>query len=141
MDSGFSRRDLLQLTGAAAISAVPAEAADIPGPRMEAANTPKICLEMGSGGLAAGNFDDAGIRRVRQLGVSYALTGGPRIPWQEADLRARIEKLKAGGITLYNMMIGGFNKTLYGKPGRDEEIELVRQSIRAAGKVGLPVVE
>ena len=47
----------------------------------------------------------------------YALTGGPRIPWQEDDLRARIEKLKAGGITLYNMMIGGFNKTLYGKAG------------------------
>jgi mannonate dehydratase len=141
MDSGFSRRDLLQITGAAAMAAVPAGAADIPGPRMEAANTPKICLEMGGGGLAAGNFDDAGIRRVKQLGVSYALTGGPRIPWQEADLRARIDKLKAGGITLYNMMIGGFNKTLYGKPGRDEEIEQVRQSIRAAGKVGLPVIE
>ena len=44
---------------------------------MEGPNTPKICLEMGSGGLAAGNFDDAGIRRVTQLGVSYVLTGGP----------------------------------------------------------------
>ena len=63
------------------------------------------------------------------------------MPWQEAELRARIEKLKAGGITLYNMMIGGFPKTFYGKPGRDEEIELVHQSIRAAGKAGLPVIE
>ena len=38
-------------------------------------------------------------------------------------------------------MIGGFNNAIYGKPGRDEEIEKVKQSIVAAGKVGLPVVE
>ena len=38
-------------------------------------------------------------------------------------------------------MIGGFPNTIYGKPGRDEEIDKVRQSIRAAGKAGLPVVE
>jgi len=38
-------------------------------------------------------------------------------------------------------MIGGFRNSIYGLPGRDEEIEKVRQSIRAAGKVGLPVVE
>jgi mannonate dehydratase len=52
-----------------------------------------------------------------------------------------MDKLKVGGLTLGNMMIGGFAKTLYGKPGRDEEIEMVQQSIRAAGKVGLPVIE
>ena len=94
-----------------------------------------------AGGLAAGNFDDAGIRRITQLGVSYVLTGGPRIPWDEAELRARMEKLKTGGITLYNVMIGGFQNTIYGKPGRDEEIDKVRQSLRVAGKVGLAVVE
>ncbi len=38
-------------------------------------------------------------------------------------------------------MIGGFPNTIYGRPGRDEEIEKVRQSIQAAGQVGLPVVE
>ena len=108
---------------------------------MEGPSTPKICLEMGTGALAAGNVDDAGIRRLTQLGVHYALTGGPRIPWTEEDIRARIQKLKDGGITLYNMMIGGFPKTLYGKPGRDEEIDKVRQSIRAAGRAGLPVIE
>ena len=30
---------------------------------------------------------------------------------------------------------------IYARPGRDEEIEKVRQSIRAAGQAGLPVVE
>jgi len=39
------------------------------------------------------------------------------------------------------MMIGGFPKTLLGQPGRDEEIEKVIASIRAAGRAGLPVIE
>ena len=38
-------------------------------------------------------------------------------------------------------MISGFPKTLYGRPGRDEEIDKVIQSIRRAGKVGLPVID
>src|SRR5205085_12457288 len=140
MESALSRRNILQVAGGVVLApaAIPAQ---IPGPRTEGPNTPKICLEMGGGGLSAGGFDDAGIRRVKQLGVEYVLTGGPRIPWQEADIRDRIAKLKAGGLTLYNMMISGFPNTLYGKPGRDEEIEKVQQSIRAAGKAGLPVIE
>jgi mannonate dehydratase len=38
-------------------------------------------------------------------------------------------------------MISGFPNTLYGKPGRDGEIDKFIQSIRAAGKIGLPVIE
>jgi mannonate dehydratase len=52
-----------------------------------------------------------------------------------------MDKLNAGGLTLGNLMIAGFPNTIYGRPGRDEEIEKVNQSIRVAGKVGLPVVE
>jgi mannonate dehydratase len=141
MSAEISRRTVIAAGGAAVAAAIPATPAAIPGPRQESATTPKICLEMGGGALAAGNFDDAGMRRVTQLGVHYVLSGGPRIPWTESDLRERIDKLKAGGITLYNLMIGGFPRTLYGQPGRDEEIDKVRQSIRAAGKAGLPVIE
>jgi len=142
MKSDTSRRAIIKAAGAAALaSSASLKAAEIPGPRSEGSNTPKICLEMGGGPLAAGNFDDAGMRRITQLGVQYALTSGPRMPWIEEELRTRIEKLKAGGITLYNMMIGGFPKTIYGRPGRDEEIDKVRQSLRVAGKVGLAVVE
>ena len=50
------------------------------------------------------------MREVKQLGVNYVLRGGPRIPWQDADLRAMIDKYKAGGLTLANLMIGGFPK-------------------------------
>jgi mannonate dehydratase len=38
-------------------------------------------------------------------------------------------------------MIMGFPNTLYGRPGRDAEIQKVQQSIRAAGAAGVPVVE
>jgi mannonate dehydratase len=52
-----------------------------------------------------------------------------------------MDKLKEGGLTLGNLMIGGFNEAIYARPGRDEQIDKVKQSIVAAGKVGLPVVE
>ncbi len=134
----LTRRAAIGSTGAAALAMA---APELPGPRQESSGTPKICLEMGTGPLAAGDFNDAGIRRLKQLGVGHALSGGPRLPWTEDFLRNRINVLKEGGVTLYNLMIGGFPKTLYGQPGRDEEIEKVIQSVKAAGKVGLPVVE
>ncbi|PYU00023.1 MAG: hypothetical protein DMG38_09455 [Acidobacteria bacterium] len=107
------------------------------------AGVPKIAIEIfrASSQAFAASVDDSAIRRVKQLGVNDVLTGGPPIPWQEDDLRAFMDRLKAGGLTLGNMMIAGFPKTLYGRPGRDEEIDKVRESIRVAGKVGLPVIE
>lgn len=141
----FSRRRLIQSLSAAAFTGSFADRADAKDVAVtlthDNPNLPKICLEMGNGGLAAGKVDEAGMRRVKQLGVNHVLMGGPRIPWQVEDLRSLMDKLKAGGLTLGNLMIGGFPNTLYGKPGRDEEIEKVKQSIEAAGKVGLPVIE
>ena len=110
-------------------------AATVEWPPEQGAGTPKICVGAGA------NFDEAGMRQLKQVGVDYVLMGGPRIPWQEDDLRTLLERFKKGGLTICNMMIAGFNDTIYGRPGRDEEIEKVIQSIRAAGKVGLPVVE
>jgi mannonate dehydratase len=108
----------------------------------EGGDTPKLCLEIGRGGLAAGTLDEAGARRLKQLGVDHAIAPYPgRIPWQEATLRELIDRLKSHGLTLGNIMIGGFPNTIYGRPGRDEEIEKVIASIQAAGKAGLPVIE
>jgi mannonate dehydratase len=135
MKANFSRRRMMQAVGATALA--PSVAAAAPSqswPIVEGPNTPKICL-------GSGARDEAGVRRLKQIGVNHALTGGPPIPWQEADVRERMERMKAGGVTLYNMMISGFNNAIYGRPGRDEEIDKVRQSIRAAGKAGLAVVE
>jgi len=96
----------------------------------------------GSGGMAAGSgSSEAGMRRIKQLGIDYVLGGGPRIPWDEKALREQMDRYKANGITVGNLMISGFNNAIYNRPGKDEEIEKVIHSIRVAGKVGLPVVE
>jgi mannonate dehydratase len=148
INPGFSRRNVLRLFGATALSAA------IPGRSLKQspassrdsttlAGVPKIALELSRTGLnfATGVVDETGMRRLKQLGVNDVIMGGPAIPWQESELRSLIEKLKAGGLTLGNLMISGFSKALYGRSGRDEEIDKIRQSIHVAGKVGLPVIE
>jgi mannonate dehydratase len=129
---------LIQTAGVAAL-AVPvpqARAATMPEPRFEGAGTPKLSLGMGDGGAG-----EAGWRRIKQIGVDYVLGGGPRIPWEEERLKEQMDQLKASGLTLGNLMISGFDNAIYARPGRDQDIEKVIQSIRVAGKVGLPVVE
>jgi mannonate dehydratase len=139
MSHKLSRRKMMKAAGVAgaatALSPAASLAASASWPPLAGPNTPKICLAM------APNTDEAGMRRYKQIGVDYVLWGGPRIPWEESLIRSLIEKCKAGGLTLCNLMIGGFPNAIYGKPGRDEEIEKVNQSIRAAGKAGLPVIE
>lgn len=81
------------------------------------------------------------MRNLKQIGVDYVLMGGPRIPWTEEALRAIMDRFKAHGISVINMMISGFNDVIWGRPGADAQIENVIKSIRAAGKVGLPVIE
>ena len=132
MMHGLSRRRLFK--AAAASSALPLAGAAAPA-AWPVAGTPKICL----GAPAA--MDEAAARRLKQVGVDYVLSGGPRMPWTEADLRARMDKAKAVGITICNLMIGGFNDVIWGKPGAEKQIEAFIQSIRAAGRAGLPVIE
>ena len=151
MSSRPSRRTMLKTAGAAALG-IPAAygasssaAAAQSRPRFEGKDTPKICLEAGLGGAAPGASADeaaaAAARRIRQLGVDHVISGGPRIPWEEGALREMMDRLKANGLALANLMISGFPNAIYNRPGKDEDIEKVVQSIRAAGKVGLPVVE
>jgi mannonate dehydratase len=135
MSPRVSRRHFVQSAGVLALSPVVARSAPPDWRPAEGASTPKLCLGIGS------RADEKEMRKFKQLGVDSVLMGGPPIPWQEADLRAIMDRFRAGGLTVANMMIGGFAKTLYGRPGRDEEIDKVIQSIRAAGKAGLPVIE
>jgi mannonate dehydratase len=104
-------------------------------------------VPFGAGRGGAGNTPppdpQAGPRRIKQLGVDHVLGGGGPVPWTEAGLRATMDRWKAAGITVGNLMINLSPDIRYGKPGnkRDEDIEAIQQSIIAAGKVGLPVVE
>src|SRR5262249_28405120 len=135
------RRDVRRGMGTSALwGARPGRAAAECGPsfaRMpsEGADTPKICLGVSP------DLDEAGMRRLEQIGVDHVLTGGPKIPWDEKDVRARIERFKAGGLGLYNMMISGFDDVIWGRPGAEAQAADVVASIRAAGKAGLPIVE
>lgn len=102
----------------------------------ERPDTPKLVAP-----LDIKSITDQSMRAVKQLGVDHVLMGGPPMPWTESQLRATLDKCKTGGLVVGNMMIGGFPNAIYGRPGRDNEIELLKQSIRAAGKVGLPTIE
>ena len=129
---------MLQLGALAALSpaALAGEASSsvIEWPPELGPGTPKICL-------GGGRADEAGMRQLKQVGVDYVLAGGGRAPWTEEALRRRMDQYKAGGISVINLMIGGMNHIIQGGPNRDQEIENIVKSIRAAGKVGLPVIE
>ena len=52
-----------------------------------------------------------------------------------------MDRFKAGGIEIINMMIGGFNDVIWGGPKAEEQTANVVESIKVAGKLGLPVIE
>jgi mannonate dehydratase len=141
-----SRRAILKAAGVALTipatrGVAAASAAAQSRPRFEGADTPKISLEAGAALSGSPDEAAAAARRIRQLGVNHVLSGGPRIPWDEHRLKEMMDGLKTNGITLANLMISGFPNAIYNRPDRDSDIDKVIQSIRAAGKVGLPVVE
>src|SRR5689334_14269467 len=155
----FTRRTAMEVLGAGALSTAveaPLPAAQVPPPPKEGPNTPKIAVGMGDAGLPVGGGRGRGAqsganppdpaaapRRIKQLGVDHVLSGGPQVPWTEESLNAVIEPWKAMDIHVGNLMINLSPDIIYGRPGnkRDEDIEKIKQSIVAASRVGLPVVE
>jgi len=135
MTSRLPRRSFIHATGAFALAPALARSATGAWPPAEGDGVPKICLGTGA------NASEKEMRRLKQIGVDHVLMGGPPIPWKEADLQALVERFRKGGLTVDNLMIYGFPKAIYGQPGRDEEIDKVNASIRAAGAAGIPVVE
>ncbi|NQW18836.1 MAG: mannonate dehydratase [Chloroflexi bacterium] len=101
---------------------------------VETDSTPKLCLTVL-------NLEPRTLRRVKQLGVDTVLMSDSNIPWTYETISSRQATLSEAGLTLGNMMIAGFPNAIYGRDGRDEDIEKVIESVRAAGKTGLPVVE
>lgn len=129
----MTRRNVVKVAGVAPLAAMTpsAMAAAVTWPPEGV--TPRICLGAGPA--------PEHLKNLKQVGVDYVLGGGPRIPWTEESLKERMAPYEAAGIKVINLMIGGFNKVIWGQPGADEETENVIKSIRAAGKVGLPVIE
>ncbi len=77
MNAAFSRRKLIQAAGAVALPFPATAAAKSSGSRHEVTDTPKICLELGAGGLAGAAPNHAGARRVKQLGVDHVIARYP----------------------------------------------------------------
>ena len=124
----------MQALGVAAVARGVPAGAQTKWPPDAGRTVPKICL-----GSFGGN--ETMLRNLKQIGVDSVLMGGPRIPWTEEGLRKIMQQYKASGIQVINMMIGGFNDVIWGRPNAEQQIEAVIQSIRAAGKAGLPVIE
>ncbi len=104
-------------------------------PVTEGPNTPKLCVG------SSINADEKQMRQIKQMGADYVAMGGPPIPWKEEDIRAIMDRHKAQGLTVINMSIGRPQNSIFGRKGREAEIAQVKESLVAAGAVGLPVVE
>jgi mannonate dehydratase len=119
--------------GVAAIPPAARSALSTRWPILEGPGTPVICLDA----LPTG----ADMRRAKQLGVNWALGGGLPLPWQEAGIRACIESYRAGGMNIVRLAFPYIDSIVLALPDRDEQLDKLRQSIRAAGRAGLKLIE
>ena len=100
--------------------------------------------------IALGQFNELTEEKLlfaRQLGLSGVQMNTPLLPgtqrWEEADLRALVEKCADYGLRLEaieNVPIHFYDKAMLGLPGRDEQIEHYRATIRNMGAAGIPIL-
>jgi mannonate dehydratase len=100
--------------------------------------------------IALGQFNeltDEKLLFAAQLGVTGVQLNTPLLPgehrWEEADLRALVERCAAYGLALEaieNVPIHFYDKAMLGLPGRDEQIEHYRATIRNLGRAGIPIL-
>lgn len=112
--------------------------------------------------MPGGRGDDESLAFIRRLGVEWVTMGGPGAPtyspegrvilpggntdttfgpWTESELRSIRTRVESHGLKIGNLMLHDFRNVILGRPARDADIERVQQSIRAAGRAGIPVVE
>lgn len=112
--------------------------------------------------MPAFGLTDSGLSFVKQMGVQWITMGGPGAPsyssegrvvaqansaaptsgpWTEPQIRQIKERIESFGLKIGIMMLHDFRDVILGRPGRDAAIENVQQSIRVAGRVGIPTVE
>jgi len=104
-------------------------------PLVEGEHTPKMVLS------CPVNADVKMMRRLKQIGVDHVSTVWGPGPWKEVELRGYMDSFKRQGLRLINLMYIVKPNIVLGRKGRDEEIALIKDSLRAAGACGLPTVE
>lgn len=102
----------------------------------EGPDTPKLCQWFS-------RFpSDESVRRWRQAGVTGALiTDPPSLPWDAETLHADRDRLDSNGMHVTAYLISAPDSVIHGSDGRDEAIALIKESLTAAGRAGVPVVE
>jgi len=91
--------------------------------------------------------DDETLRFARQLGVDGIIVHSPRLEgdglWEFRPLLQLRRRVEAAGLELAaieNMPFDFYDKIAFGLPGRDEQMEKVRKSIRNLGRAGIPIL-
>ena len=84
--------------------------------------------------------------QVSERGLVPPTDNGPAAdeilkPWDASELITIRKHLESRGLRPEMVHLGRFTQILLGKPRAEEELDNVKQSIRAAGKAGIPVVE
>lgn len=110
------------------------------------------------------DVSDESLRFFQQMGVHYVampsrysteVTKRPLVPgvdrgpvpdamlraWDAGELIRIQDRIRSAGMEPLMVHLGRFPRILLGRPGAGEEMENVKQSIRAAGRAGIPVVE
>ncbi len=100
--------------------------------------------------VAVGQFNELTEEKLRfaaQIGVGGIQLNAPKLPgdarWEEADLRDLADRTRAHGLVLEaieNVPVHFYDKAMLGLPGRDEQIENYRHTLRAVGRAGIPIL-
>ena len=69
------------------------------------------------------------MREVKQLGVNNVLMGGPKMPWQESDLRAIVDKLKSRGLIVGQTSESG-SKAITLSPDGQAQLDSLNAELR-----------
>jgi mannonate dehydratase len=133
--AGLNNHNGTENSGSSKASQQQKQSKKVEWPVTEGPGLPRLCMVMSPGATAEE------MRQMKQIGIDWVHMGGGQVPWKEETLRATVDRFKAEGLSIINMMIGGFSNAIYGREGRDAEIERVKESLVNAGKVGIPVVE
>ena len=134
-----TRRSLLQSSALA----IAAPALRFPNAQLPGGWAPKLSESMP-------DVNPPTLRWLRQIGCKHVIFSGTgnvdrerKGYWNVADILRAKESCDEAGVSLETMMIpiDFYPKAMLGEPGRDEEIEKVCRTIKAAGEVSIPMLE
>jgi mannonate dehydratase len=108
---------------------------DVTWPVTEGPDTPKMSMNVGL------NDPALKVKAIKQFGADYIHLSGPKLPWTVEGIQTIVDRYKAEGLTIINMMVNFSGDIIHAGPTRDEEIKKVQDALRVAGKVGIPIVE